>query len=313
MGMVDRENLVSDFILRPARVAGGVLLAAVFSHSAAPASAVVVASEPFAYGAASGALAGKNGGSGFSGAWAGNAAFTYNPTGLTLGTLQAQGGAASYASTESTIKIQRPFGAGALAGTVYGGYLFRVVSRSDPFNNASLFLGQANDGDAEASFDFKTPTNSSVSPAFAVIEDLNSGPSDNLVGAEPAPAVGTTYLALFKVNPAGTARWDAWILTAPQYNSFVAGGLAESVLNAAAIGTGPGNVWARGSASGAVAVDPMTHLGLFSFTPGDVTVTFDEIRISNTSLLEAAPAVPEPASLGLLAVGTLAFRRRRAR
>ena len=56
---------------------------------------------------------------------------------------------------------------------------------------------------------------------------------------------GQTYLQVFKyVNTGGTFYTATeWLLTEAQFAGFKVGGLAESELDAAGIGSGAGEVW----------------------------------------------------------------------
>jgi hypothetical protein len=276
--------------------------------------ASLITTESFDYGAVAGNLAGKNGGSGFSSGWSGASNFQYTPVGLTFGSLLTSGGASSYTGTGFTQAIERPF-ATTLPSVIYGAELFRVDSQSSAgSNNLSLLLGQSGQSDTQTPFALLTPTNSSVNPGRVRIQGLGR----DLTGAASAPTVGTTFLALFKFDTTGTPTATAWVLTNPQYENFISGGLQEATLNAAAIGTGATDVWARASLTINVALGTMPDLRLFGFNTG-LSETQDEIRLSNTSLAEAAPhtpaaVVPEPATVCLFGVGIaclLVHRRKR--
>lgn len=78
----------------------------------------------------------------------------------------------------------------------------------------------------------------------------------------------------------------------------IIGGAAPDLSSASSITTGAGDF------------DVMTHLSIFSFGGGDFAATFDEIRWG-TDFASVTPVIPEPASLGLLAVGACALLRRR--
>ncbi len=89
----------------------------------APVSAVLIY-EGFDMGGAAGALAGKAvSGSGLTGNWGATASITYDPTGLTFGSLMVTGGTATTAYAINTSgNASASFGA-APSGTWYGSYL----------------------------------------------------------------------------------------------------------------------------------------------------------------------------------------------
>jgi hypothetical protein len=115
-------------------------------------------------------------------------------------------------------------------------------------------------------------------------------------------ALGTTYLALFKFDSVAQNA-TGWTLTLAQYENFSAGGLSEAALNAATTESGAMNVFERGPTSSGSVFGPLTHLNLFGFTE-DISTTFDEIRLSDVSLAEAAgiAAIPEASTLAVWSV-----------
>ena len=81
---------------------------------------------------------------GFSGAWADGASiYQYTATGLTLGSLQVSGGAASFSSADSgyVASVTRPFSA-TLPATGYGSYLLQATG-SPLIRRGGLGLGRA--------------------------------------------------------------------------------------------------------------------------------------------------------------------------
>lgn len=140
----------------------------------------------------------------------------------------------------------------------------------------------------------------------------------------------TTYLVLWKATnlggSTGTVDLKNWILSADQFDTFKAGGLTETELDAALAGTGASDVYQRG-------VLTYTPGGAYHrLTSADVLMMqlgygldglFDELRISNSSsggagggLDEVTPLlIPEPgrvmlAGLGLILVSLRRNRRR---
>ncbi|MFO0950236.1 MAG: hypothetical protein U0835_03615 [Isosphaeraceae bacterium] len=303
-----------------ARLAVAVAATAPALAAPAAARAQLVVSESFDYGATGGALNGKGSGVGFSAAWTAPGSFAYTPDGLTFGTLQTTGGAVSYTSPPGfiTTSAYRPF-TNPLGATTYGSYLLRIDSRSGTVNNTGLLLASsAGQSDANAPLAVSLPVNVTNAPGRVLLQFLDTnGGAALLSGAQQQLAVGTTYLALFKyVAGASNASSSVWVLTSDQYDNLVSGGLTEAELNGASIGSGASNVWARASVSANVTPTARSFLSLFGFVGSgsgqSLNQTFDEIRLSNTSLSAVAPqaavSVPEPGSLtlGLLVAGCAA-------
>jgi hypothetical protein len=277
----------------------------------------IIASEHFEYGGAGGSLAGNNGGFGFSGGWADHTVptnpsnpWTYTPTGLTFGSLDTAGGAASWSdpvSLDNSMGIASRAFSSPLSGVVYGGFLLRVddrLSDASASNTAALLLGQPGDTDNTATFSMNTPEFGE-----AVAGQRLGGGGQKLDGE--ALAIGETYLALFRLDSAAGSV-SGWILNVAQYENFVAGGLTESALDAAQLGGGATDVFERGSFSTGSAVASLDALVLFGAF-GELSVTFDEIRFSNSSLGEVAPQVPEPSALTLAAIGAVGLAATAAR
>jgi hypothetical protein len=292
-------------------------LAVVCGMSANSAWAALIVEESFDYGAGGGSVIGLNGGTGFSGPWftSGQGA-TYQGSSLTFGSLQTRGGSLATLSDGQAWHPERPLSAAVsnvllFDGITYGSFLVRKTV-TDTTVGAALYLGQAGDAFASSankpglSFESRNPDAAAPNQhAAAAIE------SDRVQSSGLTIAGETTYLYLFKSEVTLHNFLDLWILTADQYDNFIAGGLDEGELNAAALGTGASNVYDRISTASNGTYDPITHLGIVApFS----NVAYDEIRLSTTSLTEAAPAaVPEPASLTLFAAGaSMVLRRRRA-
>lgn len=278
--------------------------------------ASILAEEPFDYGAAAGALDG-NGGVGFSTAWdaPGLVGWTYSPTGLTFGELSVSGGAAAGPSVSgSTISSATRAFNSAHGGTIYGAYLFRV-NASPLAGTAAVVLGQSFEDSVAGTLSVKAVANS------AGVGSVQIENSTGFLAGSPV-VVGETILALFKFDTTSKTA-SAWFLNAAQYDNFITSSLDESLLNAAPTGTTATDVLQRGSTSSAAILGVMSNLNLsvFDFLP----TTIDEIRLSDTSLFEAAPpvlgsaVVPEPASVlvwtvaaAIAAPAAALARRRRA-
>jgi hypothetical protein len=94
------------------------------------------------------------------------------------------------------------------------------------------------------------------------------------------------------------------MLSAEQYDNFKLGGLDETELNAAAMGSLATNVMERatftttgGGLPSPGTFDNTDFLRLFNFGGAEIISQFDEIKFSNSSLNEAVIGVPEPSAL----------------
>ena len=126
---------------------------------------------------------------------------------------------------------------------------------------------------------------------------------------------GQTYLQIFKYQRSGGSYAAMeWLLSESQFATFKAGGLTEQELNLALIGTGPTNVWSRVSVNGLSTggIEQVTFASQSGFGIDPKGIIQDELRISNTSIDDATPAiVPEPAAFALICCGILCLVRHR--
>lgn len=268
----------------------------------------VLLQESFDYGGTGGSLAGMNGGSGFATGWSSGSLWQYTPTGLTFSNLPVSGGAATYVSTTSAVPgmTERQL-TSSLQTAMYGSYLFQVNARSNTSNTSSLMFGPGAVRDYQAALALLTPRYAEGQAGI-----YRNGLESTLNGTPLA--IGTTYLGLYEFNPL-TGATTEWILTASQYDYFMANGLTSSAMNGASIGTGANNIFSRLSISTTTGMPAVTHMSLhmFKISTSDYSVTFDEIRVSSTSFAEVV-AAPEPSrGLLLLGGGVLCLMRRRRR
>lgn len=190
-------------------------------------SAAIIVQERFDY-TGSGDLAGKNGGVGFSGAWANgtNGNFTdYVTTGLTFSDKSVLGGATTgiVGGVASTVTRNMT---SPLAGTFYGSYLFNQSASTNNIGVAAHLIGGSTDNDNTASAslaldEFNTFLGGSRIEGTA---SVNSG---------TAITIGTTYLYLYQVTLGATTTVNNWILSAAQYDNFKTGDFDLATLNAA--------------------------------------------------------------------------------
>jgi hypothetical protein len=308
------KNIPSTASLQSPRKLASILLIA----SAAAAQASVIVNESFDY--SDGLLVGQSGtGTGFSGDWGLAAGFgTTNNNGanffsatsgsLTMNGVYSSGGKLSFASGEGTTKaVTRTFTSPLSTGTLYGSYLFQLAADS---GNAGRTVGgimanSAGDTDNTATFVWAgngyNNSNNIEGPNIRVEGTGTPLPTFSLT-------VGTTYLMLFEFN-ATTKTNSAWVLNQDQLTNFY-GSLNSATLNGAVGNTeaATGVVW-KGSATSTGTLGSMTNLttiGLASTQGLNYAFDWDEIRISNSSLLEAT-AIPEPSTVAVLGLALGAF------
>jgi hypothetical protein len=290
------------------KISASLLLLAI----ASTARATLLVEEQFNYGAPGGTIQTLNGGTGFNAGWATPAAMSNIPygAGLTFGSLAVAGGAASTPDPAAPYANARGFSAattttldnvGGSSGTWYGSFLANYIGG---IPNVPTFLA------------IGEPDN--INGPNPVFETHNAAAPNNNAAFKMETRVastglpltaGVTYMYLWQIKFSAHAHGDLWILTADQYDNFVTGGLTETELNTAALGAGATDVYDRIQINANQFPTELDQIYLYA--PLN-QVTFDEIRISINSLTEAAPqAVPEPASLSILALGALALLRRK--
>lgn len=297
---------------------------------AGAANAAVLVYQPFNYSLAQDAsLAGQSvGGTGFGSAtWTetktlntgGSASSTFNTAGLSFSGMQAGGGSATQnisaangtTAQDSLSTPISPVAGFTSGGTLYGGFLFQVGSSTTNGDQQPM----VNIGSAPA-------TLNSIAGNLSAQFHQYGGSSNGYiaVGTKAGALAGsglaqaTTYLYLFQltnVGGSGNQTMDAWVLSQSQFSNFSgSSSLNSGSLNAAATGSGSNEVTESGSVTGSgVNFNSSQYLTLTSWIYGHNannvgSATYDEIRLSDSSLAEAAGApTPEPASIGLLAAG----------
>ncbi len=292
------------------------LLSSVLSH------ATLILQESFDYGTTPGTLNGLgSAGGGWGGSWTtqnntytGSPTFTeaYQTGGLTFTSLAVSGGNAFVGvNGDGFLNAGRAHTA-SITGTLYGSYLFRTTSTSASV--LSLFEGTGL-GLASASSQF----------AIEPMAYAGGGLGGVITGGAYTYGSGTgisafeTYLVLYKVTGLGGSNVSQtakmWMLRDSQYDNFISGGLTESELDSAGLGSTATDVLQRSSRtitnSAAFASGDLLTLQAY-FAP--FGAQFDELRVSDTSFNELVlGSVPEPSRALLLATGMLSLILRRRR
>jgi len=268
--------------------------------------------EPFDY-TLGAQITGQNGGTNWANAWSDQLSNPVHGTiaaGLSFSNLDASGNALSIVydgATAPTVPIRSTLGlpdtnAGGETAVVWMSYLIRHQSsdRSQPVR-----IGEGPGGATWGLLSTNT--------------NFDGAGTYNGVGTQAGSPAGQTMLVLMEMRVTGVPNGslDAWMLTEAQFATFKAGGLTAGELNSASVGAGSSDVFARLSQSLNMAAAP--NYGTFFIASGPsgdglLATLYDEIRISTVDLDDVTPLaeVPEPASLGLLAIGgVMALRRRR--
>lgn len=263
---------------------------ALLVFSLAPAAqATTTVLETFDYGSSNAALNGLNGGSGFSAPW--SASINYSTTNLNFSSISNPGGSLLLNGGNGTNASRTLTAPPVGTDSIYGSFLFQGAG--------SNFVGD------QAAFLF---CNGACNNQNAIMS-LNTGAGGGSITANSV--AGVPYMALFEsTTTASTRNWSIWVLTAAQYDNFVAGGLLESDLNNATIGSGATSVTNRFTRTSTTAA--INNISLYRFD--GPAVYFDRIAFSTTSLGDLT--APEPATLALsglclLGVALAAQRKRK--
>ena len=228
-----------------------------------------------------------NGGSGWSGAWAGNTSVNTSTQQLDDPNAQIDGGnrSALIAGTNDNALLSRSFTT-PYTSTVYMSMLVRVENYSNDFIIFQLTDGATGDSTQALSFGIR---NTGSNNFFTRAGSSGSGQSTN---SATTASVATNYF-LVGVFTQNAGQFE----TVELYVNPTDPTLATETANATASNGSPN----------------MTQLSMFTIRTavfeGDESVFFDEIRISDN--LSEVFNIPEPSSLLLAGFGSLLLLRRR--
>jgi hypothetical protein len=252
---------------------------------------------------------------------AGSGAYSVTNTGLGLFNLPSAGGAVNF-SVNSGVNVGAALDLGAASpvnGTLYTSYLYRKGGNFST-DAGSLVEMRVND----------TQNGTSAASRFRTQANTDTTSSNNFgAGYDATPTVGTGTAFTDNANPfliigrftnvgvaGSTGTATLFAMNATQYESYKAAADPENYLDTTAVGTGPTQIWARVSDSGAASTynfqsGNFLQLAAFGSAGSAQGGTFDELRVG-TLLTDVAP-VPEPGSAALVAVaaGAALGRRRR--
>lgn len=247
---------------------------------AGAANAALIAYDGYDYGATGGDLTGKNGGTGWSGAYTTTGTTTqYTTTGLTYSGLASTGGAVNTAAASTTISF-RNLGAAITTGETWISFLGRRdTATTGNFAGLSLYSG----GTAAANAEFSIANGGTAN--WRILDNNNGGPTTS-TDTGIATELNVTKLVVAQIlwNGAGEETINLWVNPT--------------------LGVAPGAPNATDNINIASGIDSVR----FAAANGS-GYTYDELRIGTTF---ASVTVPEPSSAALLGgLGLLALLRRR--
>ncbi len=253
----------------------------------------VMAYEGFDY--AAGVIAGQNGGTGFSGVWSNletsSTGVTVKADGLAFSNLLVTGGRIEGQATAGggKTRVQRNLSV-SNSGQTYGAYLYRRNSTIDETTVAGLMIGAPNENDNDSTISVY---------GDEWFQNIGARAEDNMgIWSGSAITSGETFLVLFSAQlNHGLQTVTMWVLSDDQFDIFKSGGITESELNDANVGSGTSEVWAKSTATGMDDSLDMTNnlkfMAYGGFGPSEgILVSFDELRLSQTSLTEVVPLKP---------------------
>lgn len=208
-----------------------------------------------------------------------------------------------------------------VSGTLWNSYLVQLTQRSVHANSLSEVRVTNLVADTGGAARFRSVTNQSGTATATSVGYSSAGTSSGV-----SLALNQTYLLVSRYTnvgsaiPVGGGAATLFALTLPQYENFALSGFSESYLDTTATGAGADQIFFRVSATNTVATTYNFAAGNFvqmgilggGGTNGTENILWDEVRYGTTL---ADVAIPEPATAGLLLLGTLALamRRRRSR
>ncbi len=249
----------------------------------------------------------------------GAGAINYNSSGLTFGSLAVSGGSiTNNGGGGSAIGVRINASA---TGTLYTSYLVNFSTTLSTSTSTAIQTGlNTNPSTSNTTRYFNmmadSPAANTFNPGFGYNYSATGETTGNTLLAN------TTYMVIAEINNVGVALSGAqtgsgtmWVLNLQQFESFQLNGFTTVSLNAATVGTGISDVWARYTTA-----TPLTS-GTFAFSNAALqlsltptasnTATMDEVRWG-TTLSDVAP-VPEPGSLVIAAFGSILLAGRRSR
>lgn len=276
---------------------GGLLLAGVFLASAQAASAALLVEESFVYNQNT-ALNGLNGGTGWGGAWTSN----YNTVGDLCYQTMSSGNLADYTGLANAGEYAKVLLAGNGNTRGYADRLFQTPITDDGGTYWWAFQVALYDAKNAGEWSLTQPgdphtDNLILNEIFATGATLGAPTAFKFLGTTlfSGDAAYTPHLVLVRIQMSGDANNET--LTAyldPNLGADPA--TWTGTVGSAAYNSGfDGIRWASNRAS--TATNPKAYI--------------DEIRIATT--WQDAVGAPEPATLALLGLGSLALLRRRAR
>ncbi len=296
---------------RPIRRAAAAAVATA-ALAASTSSAAILLSESFDY--APGALAGNNGGTGFSSAWSTEvgSAVTGGSSSVVAGSIAFSDYATSgnklvmdmgTVSGFTSITSSRESAAAASTGDLFTSFLYQAGSFSSNssrtaelrFEDPSIKFGSAAKGSGTATAEVRY-----------------DGVDGDVAGRERFGNLqnGSAFLIITKYSNLGVDGASArlWALNATGYDAISDGGITEAELDTAAFAISVDSQSA--TTSNVLTSGDLFRIGLYSSqTP--FSASFDEFR-AGTSLADVT-AVPEPASaVAVVGLAGLLLGRRRA-
>lgn len=302
------------------KMAGAAALALVLSGTVAAASAGVLVYEPFNYGTSpftfsastatnatgiSGNFSVSSQSHAGSGAASGESV-SYSPTSRSFGSQNTSGGSITMNNTTGSygnVTLSEGTAATTSPSTLYGTFLY-APSTAQTGTTVSTPDSQVTIGTNNIAINTKDYSSAAFGSA-------SLGTGNKVVNQGAAIPTAATYMVLFAVtgvnqvaSASSPATLSDWILTAGQLSTLGYAGLTAANLNSATLGVANGDVLQRGTTS-STSYTPLFGTGqTINYQAYEQPVSFDEFRISGSSLAEAAGApVPEPTPLLILGLG----------